>query len=205
MSDRDTYRGQFAAYFAGQLSAEDAASLEAAFAHDATLAREAEAMRPVAEELARASAGDAADFRLSPDRLALIRAAASGHIVQFPGAPVETPVSSRRDVSLVRRLAPALAAAVAVVIGAVAGFTSGQQRTNADIRSWQVATQTEPAILGDADIVHFYPPAYGLDHHVAWPQRSASNVGFAASAPAYYGLPGPRPAFLIRGDSFILQ
>jgi hypothetical protein len=203
MTDRNTYRAQFAAYFAGRLCAEDATALEHALARDPKLAREAEAMRLVVDELARESAEEPAEFRLSADRLAVIRAAASKQIVVFPGTAVRA--SSRRDVLVWRKLAPGVAAAVAVVIGAVSGFTSGRDSYETNGPGWQVATQVEQADAVDGDFVHYYPPAYGLDHHVYWPARSASAVGFASSTPITYGLPGPAPSFPVSGSIFILQ
>ncbi len=201
MSDRETYRGQFAAYFAGQLSAEGAAALESALSRDAVLAREAEALRPIAAELVRESGPDSADFRLSSDRLALIRAAAAGRIVEFPAAAAVR--SSRARVFTLRRFVPALAAAAAVVIGAMAGFSSGRERFDTVDRTWQVAKREAPA-ADDADSSHYYPPAYGLDHYTSWPSHRPSAVGFASSAPANYGIPGPRPAYLIRGETLLL-
>jgi len=205
MNDRETYRRQLAAYFAGQLSADAAAALESALSRDETLAREARALRPVAAELACASTAEASDFRLSPDRLALIRAAASGHIVEFPGARPARAEHTR--VFTLRRFAPALAAAAAVIIGAVTGFDSGRERFDSAEQSWQVATRQDAAssLRPEADLVHYYPPAYGLDHHVPQSGRRPIAVGFAAPAPLYYGLPGPRPAYLIRGETLLLQ
>ena len=91
MNERDTYRSQFAAYFAGQLPAEESALVEQAFARDAELSSEAEALRPVAERLDRDLGESPADFRLSADRLAFIRAAASHHIIEFPAARIVRP------------------------------------------------------------------------------------------------------------------
>lgn len=208
MKDRNTYRSQFAAYFAGQLCAEETAALEQALARDAKLAREAEAVRLVVADLSHAAAEDATEFRLSSDRLALIRAAASRQIVEFP----RMATASRRDVSLWRKLGPAAAAAVAVVIGAVSGFSSGRGSFESGIASFQIATEVEPAsgaLAGD-DSVHLWPPAYGLDHYTDWdeaPAWRATGIGFATAAPHYdyYGLPGPRPAYLDPGNSLLRQ
>lgn len=208
MKDRNTYRSQFAAYFAGKLSADEAAALEQALARDAKLAREAEAVRPVVDAMAQAAEDDIAEFRLSADRLALIRAAASKQIVEFP----KMAAASRRDVSLWRKLGPALAATVAVVIGAVSGFSSGRGSFDSSVASFQVATKVETAdnAVSTDEAVHYYPPAYGLDHYTdlyevpAW-RATGIGIGFASATPNYYGLPGPRPVNLAPGDSFFLR
>lgn len=207
MNDRNTYRSQFAAYFAGKLPADDAAALEQALARDAKLAREAEALRPVVAALSHAAAEDAMEFRLSPDRLALIRAAASRQIVEFP----RMAAASRRDVSLWRKLGPAVAAAMAVVIGAVSGFSSGRGSFESTVTSFQVANDVEPvdsAELRDADYVHYFPPAYGLDHYTDFrdevPAWRATGTGIAMTELSY-GLPGPKPAYLVPGNTFFLQ
>jgi anti-sigma factor RsiW len=208
MKERDTYRSQFAAYFAGRLSADDAARLEAALARDAKLAHEAEALRPVARRFERGAETDAVEnFRLSPDRLSVIRAAAARHIVDFPGLARPSRVPSRPGLFIARRFAPALAAAVAIVIGAITGFNTGRENFGGDTASWRMASQIEPApsSSGDADPVHVYPPAYGLDHYISRPAHGAAAIGFAVSTPLNYGLPGPRPGYLIRGNSFLLQ
>lgn len=203
MKDRDTYRGQFAAYFAGKLSADEAVALEQALAHDSKLAREAEAVRPVVAAMSAASAEDSTEFRLSADRLALIRAAASKQIVEFP--KIASP--SRRDVSLWRKIGPGLAAAIAVVIGAISGFSSGRGSFEGNAPAFQMAAETsmmaDTASTSD-DAVHYYPPAYGLDHYELWseaPAWRATGIGFASSAPLHYGLPGPRPMFLTRENT----
>jgi len=206
MKDRNTHRSQFAAYFAGKLSADEAAALEQALARDAKLAREAEAVRPVVDVLAQASAESSADFRLSADRLALIRAAASRQIVEFPRAASP----SRRDVSLWRKMGPGLAAAVAVIIGAVSGFSSGRGSFEGNVPAFQMAAESDVATESSAsdDAVHFYPPAYGLDHYELWSERPAwraTGIGFASSAPMHYGLPGPRPVFLTRDNTIFPQ
>lgn len=208
MNDRNTYRKQFAAYFAGKLSAEETVALEQALARDAKLAREADALRPVVTDLSHAAAQNASEFRLSPDRLALIRAAASRQIVEFP----RTAAASRRDVSLWRKLGPAVAAAMAVVIGAVSGFSSGRGSFEGSIASFQVATEVEGGSIGvpSDDTVHMYPPAYGLDHYADWsetPAWRATGIGFATATPSYdyYGLPGPRPAHRDPGNASFRQ
>lgn len=211
MNDRNTYRSQFAAHFAGKLSAEEAAALKQALARDAKLAREADALRPVVETLSREAGANSADFRLSTDRLALIRAATSKQIVEFP----RMAAASRRDVSLWRKLGPSLAAVVAVVIGAVSGFSSGRGSFEGSGASFQLATEVGTAdgvAISDADIVHLYPPAYGLDHYEhqdEMPAWRATGIGFAAIEAnyeeAYYGLPGPRPAYPISGYTRFLQ
>ncbi len=210
MKDRNTYRSQFAAYFTGKLSADETAAFEQALARDAKLAREAEAVRPVMDAMAQAADDNVAEFRLSADRLALIRAAASKQIVEFP----KMAAASRRDVSLWRKLGPALAATVAVVIGAVSGFSSGRGSFDGSIASFQVATEVETAdnAASTDEAVHYYPPAYGLDHYTDWEQAPAWHatgigigVGFASTTPNFYGLPGPRPPYVASGNSLFLQ
>lgn len=205
MNQRDTYRSQFAAYFAGQLSAEDAVRLEHALTRDTKLAREAQVLRPVARKIERDARSESADnFRLSPDRLAVIRSAAARHIVEFPGATRTQAVPARSKTFTMRRFAPALAAAMAVVISAIAGFGVGRESANGGSAAWRVASHAGSSASStlEADSAYIYPPAYSLDRHVSWPSRGA--FGFAASLPANFGLPGPRPAYLMEEESLLM-
>ena len=197
MNERDTYKGRLAEYLAGRMPAGEASAFEDAIARDPKLAREAESLRPVVDQFATPDSAD--DFRLSPDRLAVIRAAASRQIVDFPGAKKPAPRRSRSGVAVFRRIVPAVAAAAAVVIGAFLGFNSGRESFNTGVQSWHVAARVEPVAPAMAvdDAVHYYPPAYGLDHYASWASYHRPAADFVISAPFDYGLPGPRPAYMI--------
>ncbi len=201
-----------AAYHAGRLSADEAAAFDARLASDSEFAAEVELLAPVSSWLKRSfEASPSANYRLSPDRIAALRAAARGDIVAFPQR-TQAPARRRSVFSrVVRRYGLAAAAAVAMIIGGVSGFESGRFQFSDTSRPLIVAVDLTGS-EGDAsesDMIHYYPPAYGLDHadfaaiasrYSGTGHPAQGSFAYAARPHVDYGLPGPGSPYLRSGE-----
>ena len=215
MKNHDEHKGLIAAYHAGRLSAEDAESIRARCASDAAFAAEVEALAPVSEFLARGfESGPSANYRLSADRLAVIRAAARGDIVAFPEPSKPVLRKRSRLMRATRRYGLATAAALAMMVGAVSGFESGRFQFEGQTRPVVVAIDTELSGVsvdypGD---MRSYVPAYGLDHADFTSMMARGDHAGAAQPAAFvreahgdFGLPGPGSPYLRAKEILFLQ
>jgi hypothetical protein len=205
-----------AAYLADRLSADEAAALEDRLTFDPAFAAEVASLAPVSSWLQRSfDSGPSANYRLGPERLAAIRAASRGDIVEFP-APVRVPVRRRsRALRIARRYGIAAAAAVAMVVGGISGFESCRL---------QFSETSQPVLLAldlpdsrptadESDTIYFYPPAYGLDHADLGAMASrysgtadpSGRLAYAVQPTRDYGLPGPVSPYLRSGEQLFLQ
>lgn len=216
MKHRDIHKDQMAAYLGGRLSCEEAAAFESRLADDLGLFADAQELRPVADWLADGIAsGPSTDFRLSADRLAVIRAAARGDIVAFPGADREqAEVRPRYRNRWAKKYALAAAAMVAMMVGGISGFESGRVQFGDHVQPRSIRLAFDPgnvAVPAEyTEIVHPYPPAYGLDHADFAAMRGnrhphASVASVVARVSRDYGLPGPRSPYLSSREILFLQ
>ncbi len=215
MKNSKEHNELIAAYHAGRLSPEDAEYVRTQSALDPAFAEEVALLAPVAQWLRHEiQSGPSANYRLSDDRLSVIRAAARGDIVSFPERSVPGIGRRSRFVRAAQRYGLATAAAVAMMIGAVSGFESGRIQFADRTAPFRIAV--DAGDLRDtsvqAESIHFYSPAYGLDHTdlsaiVSRGHQSVdrSTVRFAESPQSDLGLPGPASNYLRSKEILFLQ
>lgn len=210
-------RANIAAYLAGRLAPEEIRAFERACAEDPQLAREVEDLRGTAAWIDDfAVQASRPEYRLSAERRARILAEARNDIVAFPAAATKARPGRRRTFApayTVRRAVSALAAAAAIVLGGFVGLETGKQRVEAEMSGLHASLDStiSETSVEYPETIHYYPPAYGLDHADALRFDAAHGpgeyglvndydlpaVGYALTAPPrYYGLPGPRPPYL---------
>jgi hypothetical protein len=205
-----------AAYHAGRLTPEECAEFEARLLVDDALASEVESLGQVASWLQRSiDAGPSANFRLSADRTAAIRAAASDGIVEFPAARVRSDRTRSGFVRGLRRYGLAAAAALAMIAGGVTGFESGRWQFSDTSAPMLVAV--DPGVVGgerDFAAVHSYAPAYGLDHadfsamasrDRQFRREAIDFAGYTVQPTGDFGLPGPGSPYLRSREILFLQ
>jgi hypothetical protein len=212
MNRTDDHNALIAAYHAGRVTREEAEQVRVRCAEDADFAAEIEALGPVAEWLEREFAsGPSCGYRLSADRLALIRAADRGSIVSFPEAA--EPRKRVRVIRATRRYGLAAAAAVAMFIGAISGFESGRVQFGDTVRPVAVDVASSGGVAEYGVPVRFYEPAYGMDRPDFRLVRDRSSVrGETHSTSTQsvmldrdYGLPGPESPYLRAQEILFLQ
>jgi hypothetical protein len=207
-----------AAYHAERMTPEERVCFEARISQNPALAREVDALAGVSDWLRQSFAtGPSTPYRLSPERVAVIRAAARGDIVEFPAAPAPALPRRRSALSrIVRRYGLASAAAAAMLVGGVSGFETGRvQYTSGSAPMLLAVDLSDSGESVDAgNEMRSYVPAYGLDHAdframVARGHHSrVAPVAWAESAGLLvrdYGLPGPGSAYLRSGELLFLQ
>jgi hypothetical protein len=205
-----------AAYLAGRLSADEVAALEDRLTADPAFAAEVASLAPVSSWLRRSfDAGPSANYRLSSERITAIRATSRGDIVEFP-ARAQTPVRRRsRALRIARRYGLAAAAAVAMIAGGISGFESGRIQYTESSESVLLAIDlsNSRSAADEADMIPFYPPAYGLDHadfgamasRYSGAAHPSGQLAHAAQPTRDYGLPGPVSPYLRSGELLFLQ
>jgi hypothetical protein len=207
-----------AAYHANRLTPEERASFEARLADDPRFALEVAGLAPVAEWLQDSfAAGPSSGYRLSPERVAMIRAAARGDVVAFPTAKVVKPRRRSFAARIAQRYGLAAAAAAAMIVGGISGFESGRLQYTDQTDPILVAvnvSNSASSITNDIDETLAYAPAYGLDHADFGSMVSrgrqarvatATWIQSALSPGRDFGLPGPGSAYLRSGEILFLQ
>ena len=212
--ERDTEL--IAAYHAGRLTVSEIECLEARMLQDPAFARDVESLAPVASWLAQSfAAAPSAHFRLSPESASAVRAAANGHIVEFPSGPAAPARTRMGAAHALRRYGLAAAAAVAMIVGGISGFESGRVQYSESPEPLLIAIDASESdsAVSESEAIHFYPPAYGLDHadlRALTSRSSQSFTGTAYATPAVqphrdYGLPGPGSSYLRSRELLFLQ
>lgn len=206
-----------AAYHAGRLTPEQLATFEARIGQDAPFAREVAALAPVSNWLQQSfAAGPSATYRLSPERVATIRAVARGDIVAFPVTQAQVPVRRSTISWIVRRYGLATAAAAAMLVGGISGFETGRVQYSSESAPILLAVDIPGSdeFANSVDEMRGYVPAYGLDHadFPAMASRSHQSrvapVAWTDSAESFrrdFGLPGPSSTYLRSGEILFLQ
>jgi hypothetical protein len=108
----------------------------------------------------------------------------------------------------------AAAAAIAMMIGALTGLETGRVQFSAQSGPVLVAVDAGEAATSESEReeVHFYPPAYGLDHanlsaatSRTLVRESAGAIEYAVRTRGDYGLPGPGSPYLRSREILFLQ